>query len=72
MEFEAILNEIYTFRALFDEKVEDEFGASILANEIEDMIAIGTRLHETEASINAKLMNVDMELENIRRMVPIC
>lgn len=72
MEFEAILNEIYTFRALFDENVEDEFGASILANEIEDMIATGTRLHETEASINAKLMNVDMELENIRRMVPIC
>lgn len=72
MEFEAILNEIYTFRALFDENVEDEFGASILANEIEDMIATGTRLRETEASINAKLMNIDMELENIRRMVPIC
>lgn len=72
MKFDRILNEVYALKTLFDENVNDGFGASILTNEIEDMIVAGMRLHETEVDINTELIKVDMELENIRNIVPTC
>lgn len=72
MEFDSSLSEIHVFKNLFDQNVNDEFGASVLANEIEDMIAIGMRLREVEVGINIELNRVDMELGAIRGMVPIC
>lgn len=72
MIFEAILSDIRSLSNTFSDNVNDEFGADILANEMANMERIGMDLCETEANINDKIREVDLRLQEIQSMSPLC
>lgn len=72
MIFEAILSDIRSLSNTFSDNVNDEFGADILANEMANMERIGIDLCETEAIINNKIREVDLRLQEIQSMSPLC
>lgn len=72
MIFETILSDIYSLNNIFNDNVNDEFGTDILTNEMADMIRIGMELCDTEAIINNKIREVDLRLQEIQSMSPLC
>lgn len=72
MQFEEILNSIYTLNAAFSNNINDEFGADILENEIADLIQIGIEFCEVEKKIYNKIREVESRLSAIEAMVPLC